>query len=78
MCPPLLPSPPLPFSSSTHPVPLSVLVEQDDDQLGMQLVSVLTERQITPLERHIHQVPAEGDIEDGESDKWRKNQRIAS
>lgn len=51
----------------THPVPLSVLVEQDDDQLRMQLVSILTERQIPPLERHIHQVPAEGNIDDGGS-----------
>ena len=54
-----------PPPSPTHPVPLSVLVEQDDDQLRMQLVPVLAERQITPLKRHIHQVPAEGDGEDG-------------
>lgn len=46
-------------SADPHPVPLSLLVEQNDDKLGVHLVSVLTERQITPLKRHIHQVPAE-------------------
>lgn len=48
----------------SHPVPLSLLVEQNDDQLGMHLVSVLTERQISSLKRHIHQVPAEENIEE--------------
>lgn len=48
--------------SLPHPVPLSLLVEQNDDQLGMHLVSVLAERQITSLKRDIHQVPAEGNI----------------
>jgi len=46
-----------------HPLPLPLLVEQDDDQLGVHLVPVLAERQVTPLERHVHQVPAEGDME---------------
>lgn len=46
--------------SLSHPVPLSLLVEQNDDQLGVHLVSVLTERQITSLKSHIHQVPADG------------------
>ncbi len=50
-------------STLPHPVPLSLLVEQNDDQLGVHLVSVLAERQITPLKRHIHQVPAEGNVE---------------
>lgn len=47
------------LSAGPHPVPLSLLVEQNDDKLGVHLVSVLAERQITPLKRHIHQVPAE-------------------
>lgn len=47
------------LSAGPHPVPLSLLVEQNDDKLGVHLVSILTERQITPLKRHIHQVPAE-------------------
>lgn len=50
--------------SLAHPVPLSLLVEQNDDQLGVHLVSILTERQITPLKRHIHQVPVEGNMEE--------------
>lgn len=52
--------------SPAYPVPLSLLVEQNDDQLGVHLVSILTERQITPLKRHIHQVPVEGNMEGGE------------
>lgn len=55
----------------SHPVPLSLFVEQNDDQLGVHLVSVLAERQITPLERHIHQVPAEGNIGDGDRERDR-------
>lgn len=53
--------------SLPHPVPLSLLVEQNDDQLGVHLVSVLAERQIAPLECHIHQVPVEGNVRERES-----------
>lgn len=52
-----------------YPVPLSLFVEQNDDQLGVHLVSVLAERQITPLKRHIHQVPEEGNVEENESEE---------
>ncbi len=55
--------------SLPHPVPLSLLVEQNNDQLGMHLVSVLAERQITPLKRHIHQVPVEGNVGEGRQRK---------
>lgn len=55
--------------SPAYPVPLSLLVEQNDDQLGVHLVSILTERQITPLKRHIHQVPVEGNMEEGDRGK---------
>lgn len=62
--------------SLPHPVPLSLLVEQNDDQLGVHLVSVLAERQITPLKRHIHQVPVEGNV--GEGDRGRDSLRHIS
>lgn len=35
----------------------------------MHLVSVLAERQIAPLERHIHQVPEEENVEEHESEE---------
>lgn len=62
----------------SHPVPLSLLVEQNDDQLGVHLVPVLAERQITPLKRHIHQVPVRGNIEerDRQRDLWRNLKNI--
>lgn len=59
----------LSLSLFSHPLPLSLLVEQNDDQLGVHLVSVLTERQITPLKRHIHQVPGEGNIDEGDRER---------
>lgn len=40
-----------------HPVPLSVLVQENDDQLGEHLVALLAEGQVPAFERHIHEVP---------------------
>src|SRR4029434_2031935 len=43
--------------SQSDLVPLPLLVQQDDDQLRVHLVAVLTERQVPSLESHIHQIP---------------------
>lgn len=61
----------------SHPLPLPLLVEQDDDQLGVHLVSVLAERQIPPLERHIHQVPVEGHTARRQRDSFRRHWRLS-
>lgn len=43
-----------------YPVPLSVLVEKYDDQLGEHLVAFFTEWQVPTLKCHIHNVPGGG------------------
>lgn len=50
----------------SYPLPLPLLGQKDDDQLGMHLVSVLTERQIPAFKGDIDQVPAGERREQGE------------
>ncbi len=40
-----------------HPVPLSILVEKNDDQFGEHLVTFFTKWQVSPFKCHIHNVP---------------------
>lgn len=50
----------------SYPLPLPLLGQKDDDQLGMHLVSVLTERQIPAFKGDIDQVPVRERREKGE------------
>lgn len=40
-----------------YPIPLSVLVEKNDDQLGEHLVTLFAEWQVPALKCDIHEVP---------------------
>lgn len=52
--------PPSPRQRCSYLLPLSLLVEHDDHQLGVLLVAVLGERQVSAVPRHIHHVPESG------------------
>lgn len=53
-----------------YPVPLSVLVQKYDDQLGEHLVAFFTEWQVPTLKCHIHNIPV------GKKEHWWRIQNL--